>query len=66
MASKEKDEQDGGNKDSSASDSDKESRPDKDDDGGGEGQISAIKKKTGEPDDNLRRRAEWFQKRHRG
>jgi hypothetical protein len=59
MPSKEKDEQD-----SSDSETDKESRSDKDEDG--EGQISAIKKKSGEPDDNLRRRAEWFQKRHRG
>jgi hypothetical protein len=59
MPSKEKDEQD-----SSDSETDKESRSEKDEDG--EGQISAIKKKSGEPDDNLRRRAEWFQKRHRG
>ena len=65
MASKAKDEQDGSNEDSSASETDKESRPDKDDDGD-QGQLTAIRKKTGEPDDNLRRRAEWFQKRHRG
>jgi len=66
MASKEKDEQDRSSENSSASETDKESRSDKDDADGDEGQLSAIKKKTGEPDDNLRRRAEWFQKRHRG
>jgi hypothetical protein len=65
MASKEKDEQDRSSENSSASETDKESRP-KDEGDGDEGQLSAIKKKTGEPDDNLRRRAEWFQKRHRG
>jgi len=65
MASKAKDEQDSSSEDNSASNADKESRSDKDADGD-EGQLTAIRKKTGEPDDNLRRRAEWFQKRHRG
>ena len=65
MASKAKDEQDGSSEESKASNADNESRPDKDDDGD-QGQLTAIRKKTGEPDDNLRRRAEWFQKRHRG
>jgi len=64
MASKDKNEHDESS-DSTASETDKESRPDKDDDGD-QGQLTAIRKKTGEPDDNLRRRAEWFQKRHRG
>jgi hypothetical protein len=29
-----------------------------------EGELSPITPKTGEPSDNLRRRSEWFQKRH--
>ena len=29
-------------------------------------ELEAVKSKKGEPDDNLRRRAEWFQKRTGG
>ena len=29
-------------------------------------ELEATKSKKGEPDDNLKRRAEWFQKRHGG
>jgi hypothetical protein len=28
--------------------------------------LEAVKSKKGEPDDALKRRAEWFQKRHGG
>jgi hypothetical protein len=35
-----------------------------DDSGGSEGQLTEVKPKTGEPSDNLHRRADWFQKRH--
>jgi hypothetical protein len=38
-----------------------------DDDAGSEPvELEATKSKKGEPDDNLKRRAEWFQKRHGG
>ena len=38
-----------------------------DDDAGSEPvELEAVKEKKGEPDDNLRRRAEWFQKRTGG
>jgi len=38
-----------------------------DDDAGSEPvELEAVKSKKGEPDDNLRRRAEWFQKRTGG
>ena len=33
-------------------------------DGEDEGNLTAVKPKVGEPAGNLRRRAEWFQKRH--
>jgi len=40
---------------------------DEDDDGGSEPiELEAVKDKKGEPDDNLKRRAEWFQKRTGG
>ena len=40
---------------------------DEDDDAGSEPvELEAVKSKKGEPDDNLRRRAEWFQKRTGG
>ena len=35
-----------------------------DDSDGDEGELTAVKPKTGEPPDNLRRRADWFKKRH--
>ena len=35
-----------------------------DDSGDSEGQLTEVKPKTGEPSDNLHRRADWFQKRH--
>ena len=38
-----------------------------DDDAGSEPvELEAVKDKKGEPDDNLKRRAEWFQKRTGG
>jgi hypothetical protein len=40
---------------------------DEDDDAGSEPiELEEVKSKKGEPDDNLRRRAEWFQKRTGG
>ena len=36
----------------------------KDDTDEDEGELTAVTPKTREPSDNLRRRAEWFQKRH--
>lgn len=39
---------------------------DDDDSGKDEGELTPIKPKTGEPSDHLRRREEWFQKRHGG
>jgi len=48
-----------------ASETDKKSGgTDEDDSGKDEGELGPITPKTGEPADNLRRRAEWFQKRH--
>ena len=50
-----------------ASETDRKSgRTDDDDSGGDEGELTAVNPKGGEPADNLRRRAEWFQKRHGG
>ena len=37
-----------------------------DDEGSEEIELEPVKSKKGEPDDNLRRRAEWFQKRTGG
>jgi hypothetical protein len=31
-----------------------------------EGEIEAVKPQHGEPADNLKRRSDWFQKRHGG
>jgi hypothetical protein len=42
----------------------KSRRADKDDSDGDEGQLTPVTPKVGEPPGNLRRRAEWFQKRH--
>ena len=42
----------------------KSGRTEDDDAGGGEGELSPVKPKVGEPSGNLRRRAEWFRKRH--
>ena len=39
-------------------------RTDEGDPGGDEGELTAVRPKTGEPPGNLRRRAEWFRKRH--
>ena len=45
----------------------KASTKDEDEDAGSEPiELEAVKSKKGEPDDNLRRRAEWFQKRTGG
>jgi hypothetical protein len=44
---------------------DRESSPAKDNAEGGEDELGPVKPKTtGEPPDNLHRRAEWFKKRH--
>ncbi|MDX6499208.1 MAG: hypothetical protein QOG23_2468 [Blastocatellia bacterium] len=46
---------------------DKESRPAKDNSEGDEEELGPVKPKTtGEPPDNLQRRADWFKKRHSG
>jgi len=46
---------------------DKTSRPAKDNSEGDEDELGPVKPKTtGEPPDNLHRRAEWFKKRHGG
>ena len=45
------------------------SKADKDEDedsGSHEVELEEVKEKKGEPDDNLKRRAEWFQKRSGG
>lgn len=43
------------------------SAKDEDEDAGSEPiELEAVKDKKGEPDDNLKRRAEWFQKRTGG
>jgi hypothetical protein len=45
----------------------KASTKDEDEDAGSEPiELEAVKSKKGEPDDNLKRRAEWFQKRTGG
>jgi hypothetical protein len=60
MPSKDKDEKDGADKKTNeASGSGKDASDD-------EGEIGAVKPEHGEPDDNLKRRADWFQKRHGG
>jgi hypothetical protein len=42
-------------------------KDEEDDDAGSEPiELEAVKSKKGEPDDNLKRRAEWFQKRTGG
>lgn len=66
MVDTDKNEKERGNEDRKAApETDKKSgRPDKDDSGKDEGELTAITPKTGEPPGNLRRRAEWFQKRH--
>jgi hypothetical protein len=56
MANKDKDEKDG------SKETKEESRKAKDSDD--EGEITAVKPEHGEPADNLKRRGEWFQKRH--
>jgi hypothetical protein len=64
MASKDRNKKDRGSEDrNAASETDgKSRRADKDD--SDEGELTPVKPKTGEPPGNLRRRAEWFQKRH--
>ncbi|MEP6569719.1 MAG: hypothetical protein ABJC10_08100 [Acidobacteriota bacterium] len=50
-----------------AADKDKKTDDDKDAASGSKTvDLEATKTKKGEPDDNLGRRAEWFQKRHGG
>jgi hypothetical protein len=60
MESKDKDE-DGGKKSKDEESSSTEHSSDSDD-----GEIQAVKTEHGEPADNLKRRSEWFQKRHGG
>ena len=48
-------------------DTDAKAKDDEEDDEGSEEiELEPVKSKKGEPDDNLRRRAEWFQKRTGG
>jgi hypothetical protein len=54
-------------KDTTKKDADKKAGDEKDEPSGSdEIELEGVKTKKGEPDDNLRRRAEWFQKRHGG
>ncbi len=66
MVDDDKNEKDRGTEDRKAAfETDKKSgRADDDDSGGDEGELTPVKPKVGEPPGNLRRRAEWFQKRH--
>jgi hypothetical protein len=59
MESKDEDEDGNKSKDEKSSSTD----PSADND---EGEIQAVKPKHGEPADNLKRRSDWFQKRHGG
>ena len=53
--------------DTNKKDADKKAGADKDEASGSDAiELEATKSKKGEPDDNLKRRAEWFQKRHGG
>ncbi|MGH9931153.1 MAG: hypothetical protein ACREA9_18245 [Pyrinomonadaceae bacterium] len=50
-----------------AAKTDEKANDDKDEASGSEEvELEPVKSKKGEPDDNLRRRAEWFQKRTGG
>jgi len=54
-------------KDADSDKADKESRPATDNSESDEDELGPVKSKTtGEPPDNLDRRAEWFKKRHGG
>jgi hypothetical protein len=66
MVDDDKGEKENGKKDRhTASVTDKKpGRTDDDDAGADEGELSPVKPKVGEPSGNLRRRAEWFRKRH--
>ena len=65
MAVEKKDAKDRVGKDKTAGSKGKEEpRSVADDSAGEEGELTEVKPKTGEPSDNLHRRAEWFQKRH--
>ena len=66
MVDDDKVEKDRGPKDrSAASEKDKTSKDTDDDEAGGEEDtLAPVKPKVGEPTGNLRRRAEWFRKRH--
>ena len=57
----------GKSKDTASKASTKDDDEDEDEDAGSEPvELEAVKSKKGEPDDNLKRRAEWFQKRTGG
>ena len=66
MVDTDKNEKDRGTEErNAASETDKKSgRTDEDDSGKDEGELTPVRPKVGEPAGNLRRRAEWFQKRH--
>jgi hypothetical protein len=66
MVDDDKVKKDRGPKDRSpASEKDKKSKDADDDEAGGdEDELAPVKPKVGEPTGNLRRRAEWFRKRH--
>jgi hypothetical protein len=66
MVDDDKDKKDRGTEDRRAtSRTDRKSgRTDDDDSGEDEGEVGRVRRKVGEPAGNLRRRAEWFQKRH--
>ena len=52
--------------DTTKKDDDEKTGEGKDEASGPAIELEATKSKKGEPDDNLKRRAEWFQKRHGG
>ena len=58
----------GGGKDRNAADKNEKQPSDEGKDAGSDSssELEAVRSKKGEPPDNLRRRAEWFQKRTGG
>jgi hypothetical protein len=66
MVDDDKGKKDRGTKDRSAASEKNKTSKDTDDDeaGGEEDKLTPVKPKVGEPTGNLRRRAEWFRKRH--
>jgi hypothetical protein len=68
MTDDDKNEKDSGTEDRHAASEThgKSGRANDKDSGKDEGELTPVKPKVGEPAGNLRRRAEWFQKRHGG